>query len=461
MPGNVRLIKEFQDALVNGILDRWYPLILDKEKGGYFTNVSCDWKIMPEQEKMIVSQARHIWTLSKASEFFGGVKEYEDMARHGVHFLRSKMWDSQYGGFFQIRSREGGMSDVWNWKDEKRTYGNAFAVYALAALYEITHDNEVLAFAQTVFHWIEEHAYDPKYNGYFQFITRDGKPFDSGSDYKTIARDRKELGFKDQNSSIHLLEALTELYLVWKDPLLRTRLKSLLEIIRDTIVTKDGYLQLFFSDDWAPVSFRDSTKEEREANFELDHVSFGHDYETAFLMLEASYALGLENDLATLAVARRMLDHAIEFGWDEKSGGFYDGGYYFKGEERCTIIKDTKNWWAQAEGLNALHLFSKIFPDDKRYNEYFLRQWEYVKRYIIDNENGDWFEGGIDKEPHFRTDVKSHMWKCTYHTCRALMNCISLLKGDTNSHIYRLAAHWRLVENRSRKKKPAVAVGQI
>ena len=74
-----------------------------------------------------------------------------------------------------------------------------------------------------------------------------------------------------------------------------------------------------------------------------------------------------------------------------------------RGKTNCTIVKDTKNWWAQAEGLNALLLFSRIFPADTRYPAYFQRQWEYVNEYIIDSERGDWFEGGIDKEPHFRT----------------------------------------------------------
>jgi mannobiose 2-epimerase len=303
------------------------------------------------------------------------------------------------------------------------------------SLYKQTHDPEVLEFAQTVFRWIEEHAYDKKQKGYFQFLTREAKPFDRTSVYKTIAHDGNELGFKDQNSSIHLLEAFTELYHVWNDPLVRTRLQELLELIRDTQVAQQGYLQLFFHNDWTPVTFRDSSLEEREANFGLDHVSFGHDYETAFLMLEASHALGLNGDTRTLTIAKKMLDHAMEYGWDEKVGGFYDGGYYFKSDDRCTTIKDTKNWWTQAEGLNALLLFSKLFPRETRYYEYFLRQWEYVQSFIIDAQGGDWFEGGIDKEPHFRTGPKSHMWKCTYHTGRTLMNCSAIFQRDSNKEI--------------------------
>jgi mannobiose 2-epimerase len=422
----LKVRNEMLQALNDGILRRWYPLVLDTKFGGYFTNVTYDWKLPPEQEKMIVTQARHIWTTSKVAEFSEDAATFEAMARHGFEFLKNAMWDKQYGGFYQIRSREGRLSHVCGWRDEKRTYGNAFAVYALAALYEQTRDPEVLEFAKRAFFWIEEHAFDPRLKGYFEFITPDGKPFDRSSQYKTIAADANELGFKDQNSSIHLLEAYSELYRVWNHPKLREQLSGLLLLIRDTLVSEKGSLRLFFSPDWVPVSFRDAPADVREENYGLDHVSFGHDYETAFLMLEASHALGLRNDTKTLAVARTMLDHALANGWDTTVGGFFEEGYYFKGEDHCTIIRETKNWWSQAEGLNALLLFSRIFPG-AGYDDYFLKQWQYVTKYVLDHENGDWFEGGLDKEPNFKTGPKSHIWKCTYHTVRALMNCIALL----------------------------------
>ncbi len=420
------ILDELREALVDGILKRWYPLVVDTECGGYFTNVTAEWTLPPEQEKMIVTQARHIWTASKAAQFTGESALYLPIARHGYEFLRDVMWDSKYGGFYQIRDRRGGPSDFRGWRDEKRAYGNAFALYGLAALYAQTKDPEVLESARRSFHWIEDHAYDPRFKGYFEFLTREGIPFDGSSSYKTVASDANELGFKDQNSSIHLLEAYTELYREWKDPLLRERLAELLVLIRDTMVHERGYLQLFFQPDWTPVSFRDAPEDVRRANFGLDHVSFGHDYETAFLMLEASDALGLENDGKTLHVAKKMLDHALANGWERGVGGFFDGAYYFNGNGRCTIIHETKNWWAQAEGLNALLLFSRIYPESE-YRSYFLKQWEYVKKYVIDHERGDWFEGGIDREPQFVTGPRSHIWKCTYHTSRALMNCIALL----------------------------------
>lgn len=424
-----KILIDMYEFLKKNILERWYPLVVDRDFGGYYTNVTYDWKLASEQEKMIVSQARHVWTTSKAANFFNDYF-YRAIAEHGFYFLKEIMWDKEFGGFFQVRNREGGCSDVEGWREEKRTYGNAFGVYSLAALYELTKDENVLNLAKKSFHWIEEHSFDNQFKGYFQFLTREGKPFDRYSEYKTVATDEVEVGYKDQNSSIHLLEAYTELYNVWKDEKLKEKLHALLLLIRDTITTPKGYMNLFFQNDWTPLSFRFEDEATRKSNFRLDHVSFGHDYETAFLMLEASYILGLENDIQTLITAKRMVDHAIENGFDKDAGGFYDGGYYFADEDKCTIIHQTKNWWAQAEALNILLLMSKIFPGELKYFETFLKEWEYVEKYLLDFENGDWFEGGLDKQPHFKTGSKSHIWKCTYHTGRAMMNCIRMLAEE-------------------------------
>jgi len=426
------IANEMLDALNNNIIKNWYPLVVDEEMGGYFTNVDKDWNLLPNQEKMIVSQARHVWVLSKLSSFLGN-HGFINMALHGYEFLKKAMWDKTYGGFYQMRSRDGGFSDAYGYREEKRTYGNAFAIYSLAALASATKNEEVLDFAKTAFNWMEEHAFDPELKGYFQFIAPDGNPFDRSSAYKTEAYDDVELGYKDQNSSIHLLEAYTELYSVWKDDKVKEQLNGLLTLIRDVITTPRGYMNLFFTPDWKPVSFKDAPKEVRESNYRLDHVSFGHDYETAFLMLEASHVLGINDDVKTLTTGKKMVDHAIANGFDTVNGGFFDEGYYFAGEDKLTIIKGTKNWWAQAEALNILLMMSRIFPAEKKYIECFYKQWNYVKNNLIDFENGDWFEAGVDIEPQFKTGPKSHMWKCTYHTGRALMNCITMLTDEAYS----------------------------
>jgi mannobiose 2-epimerase len=446
------LVEILYRHFTENLLRKWYPLVIDEKCGGYFTNVTCDWHLAPDQPKMIVSQARHMWTTSKAAAFVADGTMYETYARHGLPFLRDFMWDERYGGFFQIRSRDGGYSDCGSWREEKRTYGNAFAICGLAALYHLTKDPSVLAFAKEAFAWLEKHAYDTAHKGYFDFLTREGEPFDASSRYKSVASDNSKLGYEVQNPSIHLLEAYTELYRVWKDDTLKSQLSSLLQLTRDTMVNDKGYLQLFFAREGIPVSSRKSSMTTCAFNLDLGYVSFGHDCATAFLMLEASYALGIEHDARTLSIAKRMLEHAIINGWDEQLGGFYDGGYYFAGTDQCTIIKNTKTWWSQAEALNTLLIFSHIFSQDTTYRELFEKQWEYIDKYLLDHQKGDWLEGGMDEEPQLITGPKGHMWKCAYHTGRALMNCIALLSDEKQAssgirerkhRMEKLINHWK------------------
>jgi mannobiose 2-epimerase len=127
---------------------------------------------------------RHVWI--HQGPVFGNDQYKQDAC--GFYFLREKMWDKKFGGFFQIRSRDGSVSDNNGWLDEKRLYGNAFGIYGLAALYEITQDEKILHLAKNCFYWIEEHSGDWECNGYFQFLTREGVPFNKNSDYKTSVR---------------------------------------------------------------------------------------------------------------------------------------------------------------------------------------------------------------------------------------------------------------------------------
>jgi mannobiose 2-epimerase len=374
---------------------------------------------------MIVTQSRHTWVNAKAAMRYPEKKFYQEAAKIGFHFLADKMWDKQYGGFFTLVTRDGYLppGSVVN----KEAYGNAFGIYALCAYYQLTQDTSALALAKKTFYWLEQHSHDPIYKGYFQFLQRDGTPLIR----KAGTSSGDATGYKDQNSSIHLLEAITTLYEVWKNDLVRERLQEMLLLIRDRITTPRGNLTLFFQPDWTPVSLQDSTRKYILRQHNLDYVSFGHDIETAYLMLEASHALGIAHDTTTLIAGKKMVDHALKNGWDKKLGGFYDEGYYFKGDSSITILKDTKNWWAQAEGLNSLLMMSDYFPkDSNQYFQKFKQQWNYVQTYLIDPYYGGWFQQGLDREPEVgRAGLKGHIWKATYHEYRAMSNCVDRLNS--------------------------------
>ena len=407
-----------EHSIKTELLNKWYPACMDSIYGGFISTFTYDFKPTGEQDKFIVTQSRHTWSTAKASELYPNQKFYLTCSAHGFKFLRDVMWDKTYGGFSSLVTRQGEVKS--DYRVVKEAYGNAFGIYALAAYYHASGDTAALNLAKKAFIWLEEHSHDPVYKGYYQHMNRDGKPIVRDASVPSTS----DLGYKDQNSSIHLLEAFTELYDVWQDSLVHERLQEMLFLIRDKITTSKGYLTLFFKPDWTPVSFRDSSKASVLQHRTLDHVSFGHDIETAYLMLEASHALGMKNDTKTMMIAKKMVDHALRNGYDNKMGGFYDEGYYFKGRDTITIIRDTKNWWAQAEGMNTLLLMADQYPNDPmHYYDKFKQQWNYIKTYLIDHQYGDWYEGGLDKEPEKKTALKGHIWKATYHQFRALMNC--------------------------------------
>ncbi len=421
----LRIAGEMETSLQKELLDKYYPRNIDTTYGGFITTYTFDFKPTGPQDKFIVTQARHVWTTAKASQLYPTKKYFSEASANGFRFLRDKMWDSEYGGFYSLVDRTG--VNKSNPRVPKDAYGNAFAIYALAAYYKAAKDTAALSLAKKAFAWLEAHSHDPIYGGYYQHLGRDGAPVKRDASVPATA----DIGYKDQNSSIHLLEAFTELYSVWPDAVVRKRLEEMLYLIRDKITTPKGSLTLFFTPDWKPVSVRNSSEAAVLRHRNLDHVSFGHDVETAYLMAEASHALGIKNDTITARVGKRMVDHALRNGWDTTLGGFYDEGYYFKNKESITIIKDSKNWWAQAEGLNTLLLMADKYPaDPMRYFDKFKQLWKYVQTYLIDHVNGDWYEEGLDKEPQRKTALKAHQWKATYHNYRALSNCIKRLRGE-------------------------------
>jgi len=423
---HLKIYREMKKSMVGELLKPWYPAAIDTVYGGFLSSFSYDFTPGGNQDKMIVTQARHVWSNAKAAELFPSVKRYKTGAEVGYRFLKDKMWDKQYGGFYTYTDRQGNPKP--GGFAPKEAYGNSFALYALAAYYQSTGDTSALNLAIKEFHWLEDHSHDPIFKGYYQHMQRNGTPIKRTVSVPTTA----ELGYKDQNTSIHLLESFTELYTVWPDSLLKRRLQEMLLLVRDVITDKRGDLTLFFQPDWTPVSYHDSTYAVMMKHRELDHVSFGHNVETAWLMLEASHVLGTRHDTLTDRIAKKMVDDALQNGWDAKVGGFYDEGYYFKDKPGITIIADTKNWWAQAEGLNALLLMAGKYPDDpNHYERKFEQQWQYVQTYLIDHQHGDWYQGGLDKQPQYKKALKGQIWKGTYHVFRAFITCTNLLQPNS------------------------------
>ena len=396
------------------LLTTWYPRILDHEAGGYFTNFEYDWKPSIDQPKMLVTQSRGLWTASIAAQVHPGQKVFREAADHGFNFLTEVMWDKDAGGFRQYADDP---------RDEelkyKMTYANAFALYGLAEYAKINRSQVVLAWVQKTLDWMEKQAYDPDNLGYFNLIIE--KPTADHPRYQEITA---KLGWgstqwKDQNSSIHILEALTTTFKVLPNDLVKKRLEEMLILVRDKMINEKGHLNLFFTQDWIPISHADSGRDYIVEHLNFDHVSFGHDIETAFLLIEASKVLYGEVDEKTLQIAKRLIDHSMEHGFDLGYYGLFDRGYRFN-QESIEILSREKVWWAQAEAWHSLSLIYKYYPESQ-YEGAFAAMWKYIQSEMIDNEHGGWYVSGLDENPDSKTKRKAHQWKGPYHDGRALI----------------------------------------
>jgi cellobiose epimerase len=416
-------VPEIETAL-NDLMQNFYPRIIDTIHGGYWTNFEYDWKLSKDQDKMLVTQARGLWTASRAAQVFPDNKVYKKAADHGFEFLTRHMWDEKNGGFYQNY-----FSDSTTKTDPsfKLIYGNSFALYALSEYARINKSDSVLNWVKKAFTWLEENAHDPKLLGYFNMVIpgQQVPPVDS-----SVSRLIRKINWtgadqKDQNTSIHLMEALTATYLVLPDSLVKARLAEMLMLVRDTMTDADGYLHLYFSRNWKAVSNKDSSKQYILAHPGKDHISFGHNIETAFLLVDASEKLYGKPDEKTLAISKKLLDHTIANGFDKNFMGLFDKGYLFPGETKIVVIDSTKTWWAQAEAWHALALFHKLYPEEKVYVTAFENMWTYIQKDVIDHEYGGWYNSGLDISPKSKTLRKAHAWKSCYHDGRALFQVLS------------------------------------
>jgi mannobiose 2-epimerase len=404
-------------TVVRGLLGdelttHWYPRALDKEHGGFHQNFARDWSPLPDDSKFLVYQARMTWTAAAYADFDKTRRdEYLGYARHGLACLDTVLRDRQHGGFHWIVGLDG-MVDA-RLGDEKHVYGISFVIYAASKLRAVAGDDLALKVARDAFDWLEIHAHDARHGGYFEALERDGTPIVTWDENLPIARRQDRLGiyygFKTMNSHIHMLEALAELSRVDSRPIVKERLQEVFRIVRDKIAVEPGALNLYLTRDWRAIPA---------------HDSFGHDIETAFLLVEAADALSMPADERTWTVARSLVDHALDWGWDADHGGFYDKGESFAG----AAFDTTKVWWTEAEGLNALLVMDKKYGGKTdRYARAFAKQWEFIRTHMIDPAHGGWFpETERDGTP--RGDgAKANPWKANYHTSRAMMNVVNLL----------------------------------
>ena len=385
--------KNCEALLRENILDFWQTKMVDLEKGGFHGQMDHFGHLIPEANKGIILNTRILWTFSAAHRVLRD-DNYKAMAHRAYDYLRRKFFDRELGGLYWELNAEGSPSDK-----KKQIYAQAFGIYALAEYYRITERRTVLSEAIALFQLIEQHSLDTKRGGYLEAFDREWKLLD---DLRLSDKDANEA--KTMNTHLHILEAYTNLYRVWKHPKLEWAIRKLIELFLERFIDAKGHFHLFFSERWSLKSHE---------------CSYGHDIEGSWLLHEAAEVLGNKELLEKVEKASITMANAALRGMD------VDGGLMNEGTARGVIDTD-KHWWPQAEALVGF-VNAKFISQDLKYLGYAEKVWGFIQEKIIDHENGEWFWRVTKEGEVIHTEDKAGPWKCPYHNGRAMIELIERL----------------------------------
>src|SRR5690554_1758048 len=384
------LYDEITKDLKCNILPFWVNYSVDK-KGGFCEALAYDGSPIEGADKGCVLNARILWTFSLAYQVFED-SLYLDLANRAQHYFIEHFIDKELGGTYWTLSSNGTPKDK-----DKQTYGIAYAIYGLSEHYRATQNQESLDEAIALYHCLENRAFDSENGGYIESFTKDWqKPNKYGYDGDGIAS-------KTMNTHIHLLEAYTNLYQVWKDDGLREQLTALIDVLMERVYnSKTHHLMLYFNDTWDSLE---------------DIDSYGHDIETAWLFNEAANTLGdAELIKRTNEIAIEIVNTTMEQGMNP------DGSFIY--ERKGNYFRRDLSWWCQAEAVNGL-LDAWQISRNVKYLDAAINTWSWIKSNMVDHKYGEWYRsvsatGDADLER-----LKASLWRCPYHNSRMGFRIIS------------------------------------
>jgi mannobiose 2-epimerase len=414
-------VAAIEHNLHESVIAFWLPRSIDRQHGGYHINFDIDGRPNGKTTKGLVTQARMVWFWAHMARVGPDGPEFKRndylaAAEHGFRFLRDRLHDNENEGYFWEVDQTGSQ----RLRPNKHLYGQAFALYALAEYYLATEDRQPLDLAGRLFDVLEEHAHDREHGGYHEYFTPDWQPVPTDQPtYMGIAN------AKLMNTHLHLMEAMTAYVMASKRPLARRRLWELMEIQSNTVVRKrHGFCTDKYRTDWTPI-------------LDPPHnvVSYGHDIENIWLLMDARHVLDLPQ-APLVDLHRTLWEYSMKYGLDVE-----DGGLYYTGPFQKPATHRDKSWWVQAELLiSALRMYQ--LTGDPRYARRFEQTWQFIDEKMTDHKRGGWFatvrpDGSVAGE-------KANLWKCAYHNGRALIESLSILKQNQQAeseHVNDLRPH--------------------
>jgi cellobiose epimerase len=382
---SAELVRSFVPRLgrmAKELVEFWAAHGPDLVHGGFHGFLDRRGRPTAPTDKGVIQQARHLWSFSTWYERREPTASIRALAESPYHFLVDHMCDTADGEFYYKVTRDGRAAV----DPKKLLYAQAFAIYGLSTYGRVFGDREAVDRALRCFDSVDARAHDRVYSGY-----------DQRDDIAWLVAGAQ----KDTNTHIHLMEAFTALLDTTGEERVRTRLGELVDVCVHKLLQSQGYVHADFETDFTPVG--------------APLTSYGHDLETAWLLVDACRALG-EYPKDVLGGARAMGLHSAERGFDHERGG-----YFYAGPPGQPPMRYEKVWWVQFEALPGLWWLYRLTGDPVHLLR-LDRTLSWLETGGHDHEFGGWYyavnPNGTLAPPG---DHKGELWKASYHEMRALV----------------------------------------
>lgn len=393
MINEYKKLKKELDIELKNILSYWTENTIDKEFGGFLGKRDHYNKVVEKASKGVILNTRILWSFSAATNHLK-TDTYKDVCDRSFKYLKDFFNDKINKGVYWEVDYLGNPINK-----RKQVYAQSFTIYALSEYYIFSKNEEAKTWAIELFNQLEKYAKDSVNEGYFEAFNEDWSPIE---DMRLSDKDMN--ASKTMNTHLHVLEAYTSLLKIYDNNELKASLKMLVKVFLEKFLNTKNHYELFFDDQWNLLS---------------NSVSYGHDIEAAWLVIDAakliddSELLHLSEEVA-VKVADTFLLEAID-----KEGAVIN-------EKNLTTnhIDTDRHWWPQVEALVGLK-YANDLKSDEKYISSSLKIWDFTKKNLIDYKNGEWFFRVDEKGNVYKSEDKVSMWKAPYHTSRA---CIILNK---------------------------------
>ncbi len=392
------LLENIRGEVENHILPYWIKNVIDNKNGGFHGRIRNDNTVVHDSPRSIILNARILWTFSAAYRVLRE-KRYLFVAERAYNYIMNHFWDDVNGGVYWMVDQNGQPTDL-----KKHAYAQAFAVYGLSEYYRATSDVTALTRGIEIYNLLKQNGNNHDGPGYHEAFSCEWEPL---SDVRLSDKDDEQK--RSMNTHLHLFEAYTNLYRVWPNEDLKTDIVALFNLFFGPMYNKNnGHFFAFFDEQWNPTT---------------DIYSYGHDIEAVWLLFDSARVLG---DDQLIEIARQLIRQTAEVtlqeGIDPERGGIYQSG------SNGTVVYSDKHWWVQAEGIVGF-VYAYSETGNEEYLQAAVKLWEFIDKYIIDSEYGEWyFRVNQNGEPYLEED-KVGAWKCPYHNVRAGLELVEKVRN--------------------------------